>query len=822
MKKQRFYAAGGIFFGAVVIGFIIWVYIGSSVSSKELLPINQFYSCGYYSSLKTDSSLCPSSAKIEEGQSKNLNDEDFKKVASDIDIFDKANLSEFEIVYPIKGSWFPPDITPPLVVWNDLDSKSWLVYVTLKETQKAFLFLTDGRFNQDQFDYRVPVLHETLFSPSKYRAWKFDSDTWSYVTKNSIKEPVEVRIYGLKQTFNDVSTKAITSLIAQTKGSVSFKTAPHAVEAPIFYRDVMLAVVRDQNNDKDVLFTRGKFSGIKWSMRDISKEQSHVVMENQKGCANCHAASRDGKWFGMEFDTDELLGKGDKSGYGLKAVEKNMLFTHDEIIRFRAFIPENVKNYTLATSVTGEQTVAEVTTGGYYPRPSPDGRYVVVTGVDSAEHLYFNLHPDKPCLFTFYLMGGILVYWDRVTKEIKALPGANDMSFVHQDSDWSPDGKTIAFIRAPHKDARSALFSPRSVQDFAQNRDQWKKEVIEEKDANIQFDLYTIPFNDGRGGEAKPIPGASGDGKSHSNPRYSPDGKWIVYTQTATGMLLQPDSELYMIPSTGGAPRRLNANTKFFNSWHSWSPNGHWLVFASKAYSNYTQMLLTYIDENGIDYPPVIIPQTVASNRAVNLPEFLNMKPDAIQSVATFEADFLDDYNRGLSLMEKEKWKEAEAALKESADKSWRFAETFLARGYVALKQGKLDEARRYFEGAIVRDDHFYHAFYSLGLLHLENGDAEQAIENFKIMLKQNPDEPNGWHNLAVAQAMNNKQSEAIASFEKALELNPDRPVTCYNLGILYKDMKNEEKSKELLGRALVLANAKGSYDLSEVIKKAL
>ena len=64
-------------------------------------------------------------------------------------------------------------------------------------------------------------------------------------------------------------------------------------------------------------------------------------------------------------------------------------------------------------------------------------------------------------------------------------------------------------------------------------------------------------------------------------------------------MLLQPDSELYIMPAAGGEARRLECNTARMNSWHSWSPNGKWLVFSSKANSPYTQLFLTHIDEQG-------------------------------------------------------------------------------------------------------------------------------------------------------------------------------------------------------------------------------
>ena len=84
-------------------------------------------------------------------------------------------------------------------------------------------------------------------------------------------------------------------------------------------------------------------------------------------------------------------------------------------------------------------------------------------------------------------------------------------------------------------------------------------------DANetqIKYELYRIPFNDGKGGTPEPIEGASQNGMSNNFPKISPDGKWIVFVQCKNGQLMRPDSQLYIVPATGGAARRLLANTR--------------------------------------------------------------------------------------------------------------------------------------------------------------------------------------------------------------------------------------------------------------------
>ena len=142
---------------------------------------------------------------------------------------------------------------------------------------------------------------------------------------------------------------------------------------------------------------------------------------------------------------------------------------------------------------------------------------------------------------------------------------------------WSPDGKEIVFARAKAYRAErleqknSALVDDKDVPEF----------TVDKKP--FRYDLYRIPFNDGKGGTPQPLQGASDDGMSNFFPKYSPDGKWIVFCKAKSYMLLQPDSELYIVPAAGGVARRLRYNTARMNSWHSWSSNSRWLVFSSKV-----------------------------------------------------------------------------------------------------------------------------------------------------------------------------------------------------------------------------------------------
>jgi Tol biopolymer transport system component len=222
----------------------------------------------------------------------------------------------------------------------------------------------------------------------------------------------------------------------------------------------------------------------------------------------------------------------------------------------------------------------------------------------------------------FIPVNGHMAVYDRQTKVVRELPGANLPEYVQTNAFWTPDGKNIIFARAKALPRDSVNYYEIAVQ----NKDMLDK--FSRREISFKFDLYTIPFNNGEGGTAVPIKGASNNGKSNFFPAVSPDGKWLVYCQAEEYMHLMPDSRLYIIPAEGVKPRMLDCNLFSLNSWHAWSPNSKWLVFVSKGLSYYTDMFLTHIDGKGNASIPVLVDKARAHKRVCNYPEFINLKPD--------------------------------------------------------------------------------------------------------------------------------------------------------------------------------------------------
>jgi len=481
------------------------------------------------------------------------------------------------------------------------------------------------------------VSHSTEWTPSERQ--------WAAIKRRSLGEQATVTIRGARAT-------APENVLSQ--GHVRIGTSTDEVGAPLFYREVNLPFLEAVTDP----------SHIKWRFGPASsKERPPAVLEGLPACGNCHSFSSDGKTLGMEVDSGD-----DKGAYAIVPVGDQMTLSDETIISWSDYKPED-----------------NVATFGLLCQVSPDGRYVAGTVKDQAVVLF---RSDLMFSQLFFLTKGITAIYDRRTKTFAALPGADDGRFVQTNATWSPDGRNLVFARAEAYD----LSAPDPPPDSPAAEANVTGPTLM-KDGAYVYDLYRVPFNGGRGGRAEPLEGASHNGMSNYFPRYSPDGKWIVFCRARSYMLLQPDSALYIVPADGGQARRMRCNTHRMNSWHSWSPNGRWLVFCSKANGPYTQLWLTHIDEQGRDSPAVVLDRLTAPDRAANIPEFVNCAPDAIKRIHQQYLDDLFHTREGSRFREAGQYHRAEEAYRKALSLNPSSADAQYGLGLALSGQGRLAQA---------------------------------------------------------------------------------------------------------------------------------
>jgi hypothetical protein len=425
----------------------------------------------------------------------------------------------------------------------------------------------------------------TIYVWTRKSTWTPTKNLWEAIKECSMATPAKVMIYGL----GGPDRQTVVS-----RGHVSIRTSADRVAAPILYRQVLPVFSIAQRNPQL----------LKWRLGDVSSyDPPAVIMEKQPMCGSCHTTSADGRLLGMDMDYRK-----DKGAYVLTPIRQEIQMTENDFISWNTFPRIDHRQST-----------------GLYSRVSPSGKYVVSTVNEISLLIKMK---DPYCSQLFYPLRGILAFYSLSDREFRPLPGADDRRYVQTAPEWSPDERYVLFSRVRQNEKLIASLGNRTIFSSSDSN-------IHELNTRypVHFDIYRLPFNSGQGGAAEPLPGASNNGMSNYYPRYSPDGKWIVFTQSQTGLVIQPDAKLYIMPADGGKPRPMICNPGTATSWHSWSPSGRWLVFVSKAHTPFTELYIAHVDEYGVDSPPVRLSRFSDKRLAANVPEFINIQPDALKKI---------------------------------------------------------------------------------------------------------------------------------------------------------------------------------------------
>ncbi len=258
------------------------------------------------------------------------------------------------------------------------------------------------------------------------------------------------------------------------------------------------------------------------------------------------------------------------------------------------------------------------------------------------------------------------------------------------------------------------------------------------------------------------------------------------------------------------------------NSWHSWSPNGKWLVFASKANGPYTQLWLTHIDENGNDTPPVLLEHFTDANRAANIPEFVSISTGGLTRIRQrFGDEFAFALRQGQIQTGTGNYRKAAEALQKALKIEPDNVEVLGKLATVLLQLGEAEQARQLLEKAAARDPRNADIQYKLGIAMLEKGEYQTAIDHCKRALVLAP-------GLFPARIIVGHALQGSGRLEEAVQLYRDLVAEgvedsglCNHYGEALLKLKQYQEAIPLFQRALQIdpSNTQARDNLSKVLK---
>tara|TARA_B100000945_G_scaffold193945_1_gene155733 strand:- start:511 stop:2070 length:1560 start_codon:yes stop_codon:yes gene_type:complete len=131
--------------------------------------------------------------------------------------------------------------------------------------------------------------------------------------------------------------------------------------------------------------------------------------------------------------------------------------------------------------------------------------------------------------------------------------------------------------------------------------------------------------------------------------------------------------------------------------------------------------------------------------------------------------------------------------------------EKIIDRALLVHSQGKIDEAKKYYQFLYDRGLANQQILNNYGSIYLNMKDYQRAKILFKKSIKLYPNSSHAYANLALLYRQLKKLDEAKLFTLKAIKINPNSAIVHYNLGLIYKDLKNIDQATLSIKKALKL-----------------
>ncbi len=224
---------------------------------------------------------------------------------------------------------------------------------------------------------------------------------------------------------------------------------------------------------------------------------------------------------------------------------------------------------------------------GTYPSWHPDGR-VVAFSVNKVRQFFHALNLSRDVID----LASDIILFHTDSNKVTVNPNIASPEYMETYPNWSPDGRTLFFCRAPQIDS-----------DFD----------LERTYREISYDLMKISYDADTGefGTPEVLISASESHISCSQPRVSPDGKYILFSGANYGNfpILLGSSDLYLYNLQSGRYHRIAVNSNAPEGHHAWSENSRWIVFTSRRDNGlFTRLYFSHMDASGHFSKPFILP----------------------------------------------------------------------------------------------------------------------------------------------------------------------------------------------------------------------
>ena len=221
--------------------------------------------------------------------------------------------------------------------------------------------------------------------------------------------------------------------------------------------------------------------------------------------------------------------------------------------------------------------------GSVYFGFSPTGRYITY----STQKIIPAFHSLASKRLEVYDAASNVFVADMQEHRVISSPLLSDSLKFETFPTFSPDGKYIYYCAA------DTVSLPRDIK-------------------NLQYSLVRIPFDETTGTIGTQVDTLFSQ-RSVCHPRISPDGRYLLYTVADYGTfpIWHPEADLQMINLQTGAIDSLSiVNSEKSDTYHSWSSNSRWFVFASKRDDGlYGKPYFCYVDSQGKAHKPFCLPQ---------------------------------------------------------------------------------------------------------------------------------------------------------------------------------------------------------------------